>query len=129
MATCLKLDVFVSPYKPLANALPTWNDRAPATWPATSASLISGREEAVLVDALLTRAEAERLASWVRASGKTLTTICITHGHADHFFGLATSATSLRQSHALCVLTGALFSKRCASAAPSQLMTRKPSKL
>ena len=90
MATGLKLDVFVTPYKPLANALPTWNDRAPATWPATSCSLISGKEEAVLVDALLTRAEAERLASWVRASGKTLTTIYITHGHADHFFGLAT---------------------------------------
>ena len=101
MATGLKLDVFVSPYKPLANALPTWNDRAPATWPATSSSLISGRDEAVLIDALLTRAEAERLATWVCARGKTLTTIYITHGHADHFFGLATMLEAFPSARAL----------------------------
>ncbi len=25
---------------------------------------------------------------WVAASGKNLTTICVTHGHGDHFFGI-----------------------------------------
>ena len=26
---------------------------------------------------------------WVAASGKNLTTIYVTHGHGDHFFGIA----------------------------------------
>ena len=30
------------------------------------------------------------LADWVAASGKNLTTIYITHGHGDHWFGIGT---------------------------------------
>jgi glyoxylase-like metal-dependent hydrolase (beta-lactamase superfamily II) len=61
-----------------------------ATWPATSVSLISGEHDAVLIDALLTSEEAGRVVDWIRATGKNLTTIYITHGHGDHFFGLNT---------------------------------------
>ena len=32
--------------------------------------------------------DAEHVAKWIGATGKNLTTIYITHGHADHFFGL-----------------------------------------
>ena len=61
-----------------------------ATWPATSVSLISGKHDAVLIDALLTTRDAARIVDWIQAIGKSLTTIYITHGHGDHFFGLNT---------------------------------------
>jgi len=61
-----------------------------ATWPATSVSLISGEHDAVLIDAVLTFEDAGRVVDWIRATGKNLTTVYITHGHGDHFFGLNT---------------------------------------
>jgi glyoxylase-like metal-dependent hydrolase (beta-lactamase superfamily II) len=56
-------------------------------WSPTSATLIYGERDAVLVDALLTMDEGRALADWVAASGRNLTAIYITHGHGDHFFG------------------------------------------
>jgi glyoxylase-like metal-dependent hydrolase (beta-lactamase superfamily II) len=55
----------------------------------TSATLIYGQKDEVLVDALLTVEQVNALVDWVVASGKNLTTIYVTHGHGDHFFGLA----------------------------------------
>jgi glyoxylase-like metal-dependent hydrolase (beta-lactamase superfamily II) len=55
----------------------------------TSATLIRGGSEAVLVDGLLTQSDGERLADWIDGLGTTLTTVYVTHGHGDHFFGLA----------------------------------------
>jgi glyoxylase-like metal-dependent hydrolase (beta-lactamase superfamily II) len=55
-----------------------------------SSTLISGKRDAVLVDAFITVAQAGALADWVAASGKNLTTIYATHGHGDHFFGAST---------------------------------------
>jgi glyoxylase-like metal-dependent hydrolase (beta-lactamase superfamily II) len=57
-------------------------------WVPTSATLIYGRRDAVLVDAFLTVEQAHALVEWVAASGKNLTTIYVTHGHGDHFFGI-----------------------------------------
>ena len=37
----------------------------------------------------MTAAEGEDLAGWIAATGKNLTTIFVTHGHGDHFFGAA----------------------------------------
>ena len=56
----------------------------------TSATLIYGQRDALLVDAFLTVEQAHALVEWVAASGKNLTTIYITHGHGDHFFGVGT---------------------------------------
>jgi glyoxylase-like metal-dependent hydrolase (beta-lactamase superfamily II) len=61
-----------------------------ASWPATAVSLISGERDAVLIDALLTPQDARRVVDWIRATGKNLTTIYITHAHGDQFFGLNT---------------------------------------
>jgi len=42
------------------------------------------------VDTFMTVKQANALADWVAAEGKNLTTIYITHGHGDHWFGTAT---------------------------------------
>jgi glyoxylase-like metal-dependent hydrolase (beta-lactamase superfamily II) len=58
------------------------------TWVPTSATLIFGQRDAVLVDTFLTVEQAAAPVEWVAASGKNLTTIYIIHGPGDHFFGL-----------------------------------------
>jgi L-ascorbate metabolism protein UlaG (beta-lactamase superfamily) len=57
-------------------------------WSPTSATLITGERDAVLVDALFTSAQVEALREWITASGKNLTAVYITHGHPDHWLGL-----------------------------------------
>jgi len=86
MAGSLSIDVFNSGYKPIPGG-PGWDDSTPATWPASTSTLISGDRDALLVDALLTTSEGERLAAWVQGTGKRLRAIFVTHGHGDHFFG------------------------------------------
>lgn len=63
-------------------------DEKQRLWPPISATLISGERDAVLTDPLMTIGQARALAGWIAASGKNLTTIFITHGHLDHWFGL-----------------------------------------
>ena len=83
----LRLDVFVVPYRPIVSAVPPMS-AGEAYWPAISNSLISGEREAVLVDTPLVAEDAERVVDWIRETEKDLTTVYITHGHGDHFFGL-----------------------------------------
>src|SRR6266481_3391339 len=58
-------------------------------WVANSSTLICGERDAILVDTFLTTEQSQTLLDWVAASGKNLTAIYVTHGHGDHFFGLA----------------------------------------
>jgi glyoxylase-like metal-dependent hydrolase (beta-lactamase superfamily II) len=85
--TPLKWDVFVTKRQGLTRDLPPGKEQW--MWVPTSATLIYGERDAVLVDAMLTVEQAHALADWVAASGKSLTTIYVTHGHGDHFFGIA----------------------------------------
>jgi glyoxylase-like metal-dependent hydrolase (beta-lactamase superfamily II) len=96
----LRLDVFVAPYKPIVGLIPPMS-QGEATWPATAVSLISGERDAVLIDALLIPEEAKRAVDWIRATGKNLTTIYITHGHGDHFFGLNTILAAFPKARAV----------------------------
>jgi len=56
---------------------------------AISSTLISASETTVLVDTFITVEQADILARiQVAASSKNLTTIYVTHGHGDNFFGI-----------------------------------------
>jgi len=100
MSSPLRLDVLVIPYKPIVGLIPPMGE-GEATWPATSVSLISGERDAVLIDALLTPDGAGQAVEWIRATGKHLTTVYITHGHGDHFFGLNTILNAFPNARAL----------------------------
>jgi glyoxylase-like metal-dependent hydrolase (beta-lactamase superfamily II) len=82
----LQWDVLVKQRPGLTHGLPPGKESL--MWVANSATLISGKRDAVLVDTFLTIDQSNDLADWVAASGKNLTTIYITHAHGDHFFGL-----------------------------------------
>ena len=57
-------------------------------WVTNAVTLIYGERDAVLVDTFLSVQHSMELVDWLVESGKNLTTIYITHGHGDHFFGL-----------------------------------------
>jgi glyoxylase-like metal-dependent hydrolase (beta-lactamase superfamily II) len=86
-STSLNWDVFVAPPEPLSGSDPAPGEVA-SSWSPISATLISGERDAVLVDALLTVGQAHDLVEWIDGHGKNLTTVYITHGHGDHWFGL-----------------------------------------
>src|SRR4051794_9348124 len=58
------------------------------TFSPTTSTLIAGDTEAVLVDTQYLEKDVKEVIRRIEASGKTLTTIFITHGHFDHYFGL-----------------------------------------
>lgn len=66
-----------------------YNPGESAIFPVTS-TLISGEREAILIDAQFSTREAQELVERIQASGKTLTTIFISHGDPDFYFGLDT---------------------------------------
>ncbi|HEY4359959.1 MAG TPA: MBL fold metallo-hydrolase [Bryobacteraceae bacterium] len=84
----LNVNVFTAPGKTLVGERPKPFGEA-FGWDPMTATLIFGEHDAVLVDALTTVAEAEALADWVALHHRNLRTIYITHGHADHFYGLS----------------------------------------
>src|SRR6266853_5206376 len=82
-------EVFVPPGIPIITP-----DRPPGVretyFQAMASTLIYGARDAVLVDAFMTVKQANALADWVASKNKNLTTIYITHGHGDHWFGVGT---------------------------------------
>ena len=83
----LGFNVFTAPGKVMVGERPKPFGEALGFDPITS-TLIFGEYDAVLVDAMMTVAEAEALADWVALHNRNLETIYITHGHFDHFYGL-----------------------------------------
>jgi glyoxylase-like metal-dependent hydrolase (beta-lactamase superfamily II) len=84
----LGIDVYVAPMRPFAGAAGGGTGDQPL-WSPMSSSLIAGEEEAVLVHTLITFDQVDALADWVESHGKRVTAILITHGHSDHWIGLA----------------------------------------
>lgn len=85
----LQWEVYVTPGIPIVT-----RDKPPGVqetlFQAMASTLIYGARDAVLVDSFMTVKQANALADWVAARGKNLTTIYITHGHGDHWFGVGT---------------------------------------
>ena len=77
--TGLRLDVFTGPQRELDNG---------GSFSPTTSTLIIGSTESVLVDTQYMADDVDELINRIVASGTTLTTIYITHAHADHYFGL-----------------------------------------
>jgi len=50
--------------------------------------IVSGKTDAILIDAQFTLADAEAVAKKIKDSGKKLTTIYVSHGDPDFYFGL-----------------------------------------
>src|ERR1700726_3324115 len=85
--TALQWNVFTIKRPGLVRDLPPGKEEL--MWVANSSTLICGERDAILVDTFLTTEQSQTLLDWIVASGKNLTAIYITHGHGDHFFGLA----------------------------------------
>jgi glyoxylase-like metal-dependent hydrolase (beta-lactamase superfamily II) len=78
-ATDLRADVFIGPFLKF--------EQGGGTFAATTSTLVSGKSDAVLIDAQHIRTDVAALGEFIRRTGKKLTTIYITHGHADHWYG------------------------------------------
>ena len=76
----LQLEVFTSPTRPIRGD-------GNRTFSPTTSTLIFGAADAVLVDSQMIAEDVDALGDMIASVGKTLTTIFITHGHGDHFFG------------------------------------------
>jgi glyoxylase-like metal-dependent hydrolase (beta-lactamase superfamily II) len=85
----LSYDVFQVAPKPIPSSVPGFEEQVgQATWPPSTATFIWNEDSGLLVDALITQAESELLATWVGEHDGPLTTVYVTHPHADHFLGL-----------------------------------------
>jgi glyoxylase-like metal-dependent hydrolase (beta-lactamase superfamily II) len=85
MTTLLSFETFISEGVQRANgALPSGE---PIISSPITSTLISGAEDALLVDPPFTLAQTARVADWIARSGKRLRFIYVTHGHGDHWFG------------------------------------------
>ncbi|MEH0421229.1 MBL fold metallo-hydrolase [Streptomyces sp. B21-083] len=81
MSTALTLDVYTSPLVKLPEAVGGW-------FSPTTSTLVYGPTEVVLVDSQYLADDVAELARRIEESGRTLTTIYVTHAHADHYFGI-----------------------------------------
>ncbi|WP_425480918.1 MBL fold metallo-hydrolase [Pseudolysobacter antarcticus] len=66
-----------------------------------SSTLVAGAHDAVLIDAQFAKADARALVDKIRASGKNLTTVYISHGDPDFYFGLDTIHAAFPQAKIL----------------------------
>nr|WP_271209299.1 MBL fold metallo-hydrolase [Rhodococcus wratislaviensis]GLK33803.1 MBL fold metallo-hydrolase [Rhodococcus wratislaviensis] len=69
----------------------------------TTSTLITGPTEAILVDTQFQGADVDEVIEQIEDSGKRLTTIFVTHGHFDHYFGLERLLNRFPQARAVAV--------------------------
>jgi glyoxylase-like metal-dependent hydrolase (beta-lactamase superfamily II) len=96
----LTVDVYVTPMRPFAGA-PAQGPGDDPMWSPMSSTLIAGAEEGILVDTLVTLDQVDALAEWVRGFGKRITGVYITHGHQDHWIGLARLQEHFPDAHGM----------------------------
>lgn len=79
--TELTLDVFTSSMRDMTTG---------GQFSPTTSTLVRGPSEIALVDAQHIPSDVDELIRRIDASGRALTTIYLTHAHADHYFGIGT---------------------------------------
>ena len=67
--------------------LTVYNPGKEAMFPVSSV-LVTGRKDAILIDAQFGVSQADKVVETIRRSGKTLTAVYISHGDPDYYFGL-----------------------------------------
>src|SRR5258708_34533365 len=75
-ASPLSIDVYVAPMRPYTSP-DQLGEGEVETWAAASSPLISGPTEGILIDALLTFENADRIAAWAKSFGKKITGVYI----------------------------------------------------
>ncbi|QYB00429.1 MBL fold metallo-hydrolase (plasmid) [Rhodococcus sp. USK10] len=70
------------PYEEMPEIMPS------GLFSPTTATLISGETEAVLIDALYLKDDVRDLGDLIERTGKKLTAIYVTHDHPDHYLGI-----------------------------------------
>src|SRR5216683_992059 len=85
----LKIEVYTSPGRTFVSAVAPEGPGDEPTWSPSSATLIYGDHDAIVVDTLATYDQVDALADWIDTTGRRLSRIYITHGHGDHWLGLA----------------------------------------
>lgn len=105
---------------------------------SASSTLVLGKQEAVLVDAQFSATEARRLADRIRALGKRLTTIYISQGDPEYYFGLPTLKAAFPEARVVALphtvarirATGEnllkIWQPQMGSNAPSGIVTPEP---
>jgi glyoxylase-like metal-dependent hydrolase (beta-lactamase superfamily II) len=83
----LHYEILLARRQGLTRDLPA-GDNEDLRWVANSATLIFGDHDGVLVDTFTAIKQNERLIGWVKAHGRNLTHIYLTHGHGDHIYGI-----------------------------------------
>ncbi len=76
------------------------NPGTEALFPVSSV-IVSGARDAILIDAQFGASQAQALVQRLKASGKRLTTIYISHGDPDYYFGLQTLTQAFPQAKVL----------------------------
>src|SRR5216684_6396745 len=85
----LTIEVYTTPMRSFRSATKPEGPGDLPTWSPTSSTLIYGDHDAILVDTLVTYDQVDALADWIDSKGRRLSRIYITHGHGDHWLGLA----------------------------------------
>jgi glyoxylase-like metal-dependent hydrolase (beta-lactamase superfamily II) len=89
----LSLRVFTSPTREFG--------RHGQSFSPTTSTLVLGGREAVLVDAQYIKEDVAALGDFIVETDRTLTAIYVTHGHADHYFGIGELLKRFPQARAL----------------------------
>jgi glyoxylase-like metal-dependent hydrolase (beta-lactamase superfamily II) len=96
MSNTLSIVVHTSPLQTLPESVGGW-------FSPTTSTLLTGPTEAVLVDTQYLKDDVDEVIRRIEASGATLTTIFVTHAHADHYFGIETLLERFRGARAVAV--------------------------
>ena len=68
--------------------------------------IVTGKTDAVLIDAQWTLSNAHRVVAEILETGKHLKTIYVTHAHPDHYFGLGTIAEAFPEARVIALPVG-----------------------